>query len=42
MTCLSAEEDWLYPATAIDLATREVVGYAMGAQPQGGTSLIAV
>ncbi|WP_052682408.1 DDE-type integrase/transposase/recombinase [Saccharothrix sp. ST-888] len=29
MTCLPTEEGWLYLATAIDLATREVVGYAM-------------
>ncbi|MFI9162118.1 hypothetical protein ACIGXI_34280 [Kitasatospora aureofaciens] len=41
MTCLPTEEGWLYLATAIDVATREVVGYAMGAQPQGGTSLVA-
>ncbi|MFJ3217570.1 DDE-type integrase/transposase/recombinase [Kitasatospora sp. NPDC086801] len=29
MTFLPAEEGWLYLATCIDLATREVVGYAM-------------
>ncbi|MFF2956771.1 IS3 family transposase [Kitasatospora sp. NPDC057965] len=29
MTFLPTEEGWLYPATCIDLATREVVGYAM-------------
>ena len=29
MTFLPTEEGWLYLATCIDLATREVVGYAM-------------
>ncbi|MFJ6772645.1 IS3 family transposase [Kitasatospora sp. NPDC091257] len=29
MTCLPTEEGWLYLTTCIDLATREVVGYAM-------------
>lgn len=29
MTFLPTEEGWLYRATTIDLATREVVGYAM-------------
>ncbi|MFE2639340.1 IS3 family transposase [Streptomyces scopuliridis] len=29
ITCLPTDEGWLYLATAIDLATREVIGYAM-------------
>ncbi|MGW9454328.1 IS3 family transposase [Streptomyces sp. NPDC055632] len=29
ITCIPADEGWLYPATWLDLATREIVGYSM-------------
>ncbi|WP_158718171.1 DDE-type integrase/transposase/recombinase, partial [Streptomyces sp. NRRL F-2664] len=32
VTYLPAREGWLYPATVLDLATREVIGYAMPAR----------
>ena len=42
ITCFATGEGWLYLATAIDLCSREVVGYALGPHMRTGLAVDAI